>query len=138
LGVAFVGADTTTEWDAAVVARFLAAVPPLIVDPVAASPVIAAIPPAGISPPVTVFPSASVADDARAMDAELAQFRATLNALELGHIQDNWDSGHGLPAHIDGRLLAKCRARIGRDLTPTERRYVRAELAGRAPPLGGQ
>ncbi len=124
-------ADTTTEWDATTVARFLSVMPPFAIATMCTIQVVTNSPATGVPSATSVGMSlAPPGSDAQSgtlgIGAEIVLFRATLAVRELEHIKECWEQGRGLPGYIDGRLLARCRTRIGRDLTAEERRHARA------------
>ena len=102
-------ADTTTEWDATVVGRFLAHQ--------ASAP--------AESMPMTA--GATQAASAVAYDFEtiVTALVATLNDAEIQRLLAFWETATGLPPELDGKLLARCRAETGADLDPSQKRLVR-------------
>ena len=115
-------ADTTTEWDAATVGRFLS---------VAASSTSAAIVPprpAAIGGPVSIL--LTLSDEiCAALDVVAESVHQALTGSEIADIQRYWQTATGLPSDIDRRLLPRCRAALGQDLDNREKRYVRAKLS---------
>jgi uncharacterized LabA/DUF88 family protein len=118
-------ADTTSEWDAATVAKFLSlrSVP----APGAASTVVSK-PPAGARPPV---PPASPAPPAEAVRLQVVakDFADTLVEGDVKSLLAHWTTQRSIPPEFDGRLLAKSRAAVGRDLDIGEKRFVRIQFA---------
>jgi len=117
-------ADTTTEWDAVTVTRFLS----LKAGTLMASRV-------GLMPAAagnTPLPGdSSVAPDARpALNSAIQSFFRSLPQIALNEIESFWSLGKtGIPADVDRRLLATCRSGISRQLEPGETRYMRDRFA---------
>lgn len=101
--------DTTTEWDAATVGKFLTL----------KAGAISAAPPG--PPPATGAPLISAED----VDAVAAEVLATIDGHVAASLHDFWKTTSGLPPEIDGKLLVQCRDRIGRDLSADEKRGLR-------------
>ncbi len=124
-------ADTTTEWDAAVISKFLTVVAPLS-RPVPA-PAPAPAPVAGAAGGgVGALPQVAVAltndDDVfkGIADAEIA----AMDTSDIATLTTFWDSGQrGLPAEVDRPYLGKCRDAVARQLTNDERRAARIYFA---------
>jgi len=123
-------ADTTTEWDQQTVAKFLSAVP--ISSPVSSQPTTAAsatspnntggpVTPTstGLTPTITVLAQIEVVVDA---------YAGILLDTEVSKLKAHWSGVFGIPPEYDGKLIAKCRAEIGRDLALDERRHARARF----------
>ncbi|UXC91406.1 NYN domain-containing protein [Sphingobium sp. RSMS] len=109
-------ADTTTEWDGAMVATFLSTV----AAPAAA---VAAVPaqtqPAGPD---------GKADDAAVIRGVIDGLLAGLSTDDLNDLRTFWMSRQGLPPELDRPMLGRCRDGLSRDLTPDERRSARADF----------
>jgi hypothetical protein len=111
-------ADTTTEWDAATVGKFLSVAAPAVT--------------AGV-PNQTTQPSTSQSQGANTQEETIAiLFGATvrdlfdsLDSTDLAALNAFWGDQRGLPQEIDGKLLARCRVNVNRNLDIDERRYVR-------------
>jgi hypothetical protein len=56
------------------------------------------------------------------------QFAANLTDGDLKSLIANWTTQKGVPPEFDGRLLAKSRAEIGRDLDMDEKRFARMKF----------
>ena len=100
-------ADTTTEWDAAHVGRFLT------VRPDAA---------AGGATSAYNEHETSTTDPFAPVIANMV---AALTTSDIAHLGTFWQSRAGLPPEMDGRLIATCRTIVRRDLTTAEKRDVR-------------
>jgi len=108
--------DTTTEWDAPTVSKFLtigpAPKPVAVPVPAIAAPILAAA-----ALPETLYDGV-VTDLLQSVDA-----KATLDLKAL------WSSGtFGIPPEFDGKLLAKGREAAQRELTLPERKQLRARF----------
>lgn len=113
-------ADTTTEWDAAAVGRFLTIHPPLSTPTSHQEP-------AQFDHQV----DADQADNAT-VDADRAQFELvakqlldSLDTTDLQAIALALQTSPGIPREIDGKLLARARVAIRRDLVTREKREIR-------------
>ena len=115
-------ADTTTEWDASTVGRFLS------VAPSSTSATMVPPRPVPIGGPVSV--SLTLSHEVCAeLDVVADSVHRALTSSEIVDIQRFWQTANGLPSDIDRRLLPRCRAALGRDLDNREKRYVRAKLS---------
>jgi uncharacterized LabA/DUF88 family protein len=103
-------ADTTSEWDATTVAKFLSLRSVPAAGTVAATVVTA--PPRGVAAPVASPPVAAPAETEGDIKSLIAY----------------WSTQKGVPPEFDRRLLAKSRDEIGRDLVIEEKRFARAEF----------
>ncbi len=114
--------DTTTEWDAATVAKFLSITPPMAaaVQP-ATQPTSAqqgsnakvtalALTPVGLSPQLESIVDALI---------------VTLDSAALVNLKAHWQNKSDVPPEYDGKLIARCGAALNRALTLTERKLVR-------------
>lgn len=119
-------ADTTTEWDAATVARFLS-VPAVLAGtgsslrlPIPAGPPLSA-------PAVSTSPSELNLDPATAavLHQAVEVVASSIRGSDVAGIIAGWDGKAGLDHAIDGRLLAQARNSLGRDLALHERRAAR-------------
>jgi uncharacterized LabA/DUF88 family protein len=118
-------ADTTTEWDAATVGRFLS------VKPLALAATATVQPP---PQPAPFGPVQAVMPPDLALIEKVAQ--AAASALDTAHIQSLqafWQTGIGLPYEHDSRLIATCRTEIGRDLSQDEKRLARRKFKEAVP-----
>ncbi len=116
-------ADTTTEWDAAVIGRFLSVVPEshvvIATDPTA--PNVVSAPPAALS----IDPSTRAAIDVVAISIHTA-----LDSAAITGVRTFWATSNGLPHELDSKLLGRCRSEVGRNMTFEEKRYARRKLSG--------
>ena len=118
-------ADTTSEWDAATVSKFLSlrSVP----APGLATPTVVGKPLAGTRPPAILVVPAVPAEAARLL-AVAKDFADNLVEGDIKSLVSYWTTQKGVPPEFDGRLLAKSRAAIGRDLDIDERRFIRLQF----------
>ncbi len=119
-------ADTTSEWDAATVGKFLSlrSVPASTV----AAPVVVMQPPAGSRPPAS--PTAPTApQEAARLQSAAQDFASNLAAGDIKSLVAHWLTQRGIPPEFDRRLLAKSRDTIGRDLDIDEKRFIRVEFS---------
>jgi hypothetical protein len=120
-------ADTTSEWDGAVVAKFLSVRSVPAPTPAAAPTVVTALRPGVRMPPP---PAASAAPSTAAQVESVAQqFASTLTDGDIKSLIAHWTTQKGVPPEFDGRLLAKTRAEIGRDLDIDEKRFARMKFS---------
>lgn len=110
-------ADTTTEWDSGVVGKFLTILPSVIIAPT-------------LSPASTQSTNAATnfASNEQAFDSVIKGLVDSLDSNEISDLRSFWVVQNGLPREIDGRLIARCRTEIGRDLEQSEKRLVRAKF----------
>ncbi|MGR4864463.1 NYN domain-containing protein [Caulobacter sp. LARHSG274] len=120
-------ADTTTEWDATVISKFLTVAAPL--SKVAGSPASATGSSQGpVEAPLIVAVASANGDDVfkRVADDEIA----AMDTSDVATLTTFWDSGQqGLPAEVDRPFLGKCRDAVARQLTSDERRAARIYFA---------
>jgi uncharacterized LabA/DUF88 family protein len=131
-------ADTTSEWDTATVEKFLSmrSVPAL--DPTTASTAVTS-PPPGVTAPAPPAASSVVASTvATQLQGSAETFAGSLAEGDIKSLIAHWTTQRGLPREFDGRLLAKSRAAIGRELDMQEKRFAREKFsdAVRARALG--
>lgn len=106
-------ADTTAEWSPDTVRTFLTVRPVFVADP-------AQMPNEG---------EKEILGIEEALTQAVAGFSESLTAEENNALREFWNTGNrGIPADIDGRLLATCRNAIGRHLEPREIRTMRARF----------
>lgn len=79
----------------------------------------------------SVVPSIAGEDIDAAFSRHLEHYVGSLTSREVQELLGFWRTGQGVPTEHDGPLLASCRNRIGRDLTPDERRRLRTEFHAR-------
>jgi len=119
-------ADTTSEWDAATVGKFLSLRSVPANGPVSAAAVVTP-PPVGSAMPLSPKPGATPAAAAD-LQAVAKAFAVQLTDGDIKSLMSYWSTQRGVPPEFDRRLLAKSRDEIGRELDATERRFVRAEF----------
>ncbi|TAH69215.1 MAG: NYN domain-containing protein [Rhodopseudomonas palustris] len=115
-------ADTTSEWKRETVAKFLA-----IRSVAAASPstVAAAISTLDTKPAAPDAPGQPEPEHVSRLKTVAEGFAASLTVGDTMGLIGYWASQKGVPPEFDGRLLAKGRAEVGRDLNVTEKRLIR-------------
>ena len=118
-------ADSTSEWDATTVSKFLSlrSVP----APSAAAPTVVTKPPIGIHPPAAPI-APSMPAEAERLQVIAKDFADGLVDGDIKSLMSYWGTQRGVPPEFDGRLLAKSRAAIGRDLDMSEKRFARIEF----------
>lgn len=118
-------ADTTMVWDAATASRMISLRTPQTVV------VVTTTTPAAVSPPNT---SAVAVPNANAinvtLDATTDSLVGSLTPGDIADIKVFWSTNQvGVPHEFDGKLIATGRTALGRDLTTSERRYVRTRFS---------
>lgn len=119
-------ADTTTEWDKATVAKFL---------------VVKSIEP-GATSAEKLDTNEKESIPTQASDLEGAIFSVIdtllkeLSSEELQKLKLHFDDRPNVPPEYDGKLLARCRAAIGRDLDSAEKKRLRNAFKERALQVG--
>jgi hypothetical protein len=123
--------DTTTEWDAATVSKFLsirapAATAATAALSVATIPILGTVPvpPLAASPVSSALPATVTA----ALDPIIRAMVATLDSSDITALKTLWLTSRSVPREFDGKLLARSRAELGRDLAPDEKRHVRSRF----------
>lgn len=119
-------ADTTSEWDAATVGRFLSLRSVPAAGPVPAATVVTGVP-AGVTPPAPAKPPTAPAEATKLQTVARA-FAGQLTEGDIKSLIAYWATQRGVPPEFDGRLLAKSRAELGRDLDLPEKRFTRTEF----------
>lgn len=119
-------ADTTSEWDAPTVGKFLSLRSVPASGPVAAAAVVTP-PPPGVTPP-TPLPPAAVPAEAAKLQAVAKAFAGQLADGDIKSLIAYWSTQRGVPPEFDRRLLAKSRDEIGRALDAAEKRFSRLEF----------
>ena len=109
-------ADTTTEWDAAVVGTFLSTT---------AAPTDAAIPLSSTTAPAE---QASQTDIQPIVQPVIVTLLSGLTTDDLNNLRNFWNSRQGLPPELDRPMLARCRDGLGRDLSQGEKRSARTQF----------
>jgi uncharacterized LabA/DUF88 family protein len=109
-------ADTTHEWDESVIAPFLNRRSATRTHDV---------------PPTMQMVSSVPTEPAIAVDIEAVIHRvvAEIEESDIAAVADTLASTKMVPPEQDRALLARCRARIGRDLDSSEKKYARARFA---------
>lgn len=113
-------ADSTTEWDKATVEKFLTLRPISISTPTSSSP-------KTVSSAVSAS-SPSSTNQNPAIDKVVTDLVTSLTKSDYAGIQAYAATQRGVPSEYDGKLLARSRAELGRDLTPEEKRHARSEF----------
>jgi uncharacterized LabA/DUF88 family protein len=116
-------ADTTSEWDATTVNKFLSVRSIPAAGPVSAAAIVTPAP-AGVMPPPSPAPTVAPAEAAK-LQAVAQGFAEQLTDGDIRSLVAYWSLKRGIPPEFDGRLLAKCRAAVGRDLDHPQKRYSR-------------
>lgn len=114
-------ADTTTEWSKDTVANFLSVKAPLLTD--------TSVPPVvKVGGTDTSKSRGEKPEKYAELEASAATLMATLDSDEVREVKEFSKNGRGVPPEYDGRLLARTRDAIGRDLDRGEARYIRAHF----------
>jgi len=115
--------DTTTEWDKPTVSKFLSVKPSVMTAP--------PIHTIGPSLPAPQSSGMLAIDNATAasLDAVALSMTNAMGSSEVTAIKTYWKTQRGVPQEIDGKLLARGRAQIGRDLSAEEKRHIRAKFS---------
>jgi uncharacterized LabA/DUF88 family protein len=111
-------ADTTSEWDKATVAKFLS----IRSVPSTAATAAPAVVPAPVAAPT------SPATETQ-LDSVVQTFAGALTDGDIKSLLTFWSTHKGVPPEFDGRLLARCRTEIGRDLSSNEKRLARERFS---------
>jgi hypothetical protein len=121
--------DTTTEWDATAVSKFLSIKPPMTtaIDPALAGLIEAPAATVPATPLASAAPTPSSATMA-ILAVVATSVVASLDSSDTTAIKAFWLTSQGIPREIDGKLLARSRTQLGRDLDMDERRYVRSRF----------
>jgi len=102
-------ADTTSNWDKSVVSRFLS------------------MKPAATDPNTLARPSATdLPSNLAALVSVALSWASELDRSQLTRFAEFRKTNKTLPPDLDGKLLAKAREALGRDLEPQEKRTLRA------------
>ncbi|MFN4283917.1 MAG: NYN domain-containing protein [Alphaproteobacteria bacterium] len=108
--------DTTTEWDKTTVAKFLAIVSPVV------TPVAAVI-------PTTLMTAASHEEVVESAMTEVATtLVTTLDTSTIVSLKEYWKTKNSIPSEYDGKLLGKCRDAIHRELSLSEKKFLRSKF----------
>ena len=115
-------ADTTNEWDAATVAKFLFVRPPKLTAEIAKEPAMTPI----LRPEASTVPVAAGTETP--LDAVVEAFVETLVDSDLDGISVYWETERGVPSEFDRKLLPCGRTALGRNLERDEIKHVRAKF----------
>ena len=110
-------ADTTQEWDAGTVGKFLSHKPPIIVVPAPVA--------------QSVSPASSTVDVI--LDRVAKAVIASMDGNDLAALNTFRQTQKGVPQEFDGKLLGQARTALGRSLDTNERRRVRALFMSSTP-----
>jgi uncharacterized LabA/DUF88 family protein len=116
-------ADTTTEWSTATVAKFLS----IRSVPAIATPTVI-IPPSGTQVSGPIPPTAQPASANAQLEKNAQDFAVVIDDADVKSLVEYWGTQKGVPPEFDGKLLAKSRAEIGRDLNAEEKRFSRRKF----------
>jgi hypothetical protein len=53
---------------------------------------------------------------------------ASLDSSDIAALKTYWLTSKGIPHELDGKLLARSRVQVGRNLDTAEKRYVRSKF----------
>lgn len=109
-------ADTTHEWDRAIIAKFLSTRNSASIDESVSSSTFS---------PASAKSTTIFTDDTPLTDTVIA-FVDVLQPADLASLSVFWKDNRGLPREFDGRLLAVVGAKLGRRLERNEMQDVRA------------
>jgi hypothetical protein len=115
--------DTTTEWDAATVSKFLSIKAPAVTA-IAAAGSVATISMCATAASSGSLPSLSPTITAN-LDPVVDVIVAGLDSSDTTALKGHWSVSRSVPREFDGKLLARSRTELGRDLDADEKRYVR-------------
>jgi hypothetical protein len=119
-------ADTTSEWTKATVAKFLSI--RTLPSKSSTTGIVLAVP---ASPEIRA-PSHAAAPVDRAIAEQIertaGEFVDELSDGDMKSLLSYWTSQRGIPPEFDGRLLARCRSTLERDLDTVEKKFARAEF----------
>jgi hypothetical protein len=131
--------DTTTEWDRATVNKFLSIKAP--VTATFGTAVGATVAPAVQTAAAVANATASTSGPTNSLlplqpptagqlDKVAADLFSTLDSADVTALHTYLESQHGIPREFDGKLLARGRDAVGRDLDSQEKKYIRAKFRG--------
>jgi hypothetical protein len=109
-------ADTTTEWTASTVSKFLSVRIPAV-KPIEAI---------GAAIETPTFVEHGLKSDILAVAKHMGE---EISDTDVIGVQAFWQAQRGVPPEFDGKLLGKTRDALGRDLTPPEKKQVRAAFS---------
>lgn len=110
-------ADTTSEWDRATIEKFLTySAPPAT--------------PAGtvVTTKVIMATSDQPTNMPPELDTAATTLAASIDASDVASLKAHWNTSGTIPPEFDGKLLARCRTELGRNLDLDEKRYIRAKF----------
>jgi hypothetical protein len=119
--------DTTTEWDATAVSKFLSIKPPMTtaIDPALAG----LVNPAATVPQTATSTASAPSSETMAVLAVVANsVVVSLDSSDIAALKTFWLTSRGIPHEIDGKLLARSRVQLGRSLDTAEKRYARSKF----------
>lgn len=123
-------ADTTAEWDKATVAKFLSVLAPVpaptVVVAALGSPASGGSPTTAATMPASAAAALAPAAIGPLVDTVAETMAHSLDTPTIMSLKAYWASKANVPPEFDGKLLARSRAAIGRDLTFDEKKHVRA------------
>ncbi|MCG2628850.1 NYN domain-containing protein [Bradyrhizobium sp. WYCCWR 13023] len=105
-------ADTTGVWDKALVSTFLSERPAVTTT-------------ATLGPASAPIEIPTTSGDSSTIIAVATAMVDTLEGHQLKGIHVYWETERGVPPEFDGKLLARCRDELGRDLIHREKRDAR-------------
>lgn len=111
-------ADTTTEWDQTTVAKFLSIA-------AASTPLQSSAASATTQKQQSALPTTTLDPAIEKVAMDLC---AALDSSTAIRMKALWQTQFGIPPEYDGKLLAQARAALGRDLTLSERKLLRAHF----------
>ncbi len=119
--------DTTTEWSTATVAKFLSV---RSIPAVASPTTVATFTLPARSPAVSAAASQPAPTAALALAEKVAScFADTISDADVKSLIAYWATQRGVPPEFDGKLLARSRSDLGRDLDEIEKRFLRRKFA---------
>lgn len=116
--------DTTNEWHADTIARFLSVRPPKL----AAEPAAVGNEKAATSAQPGILVASTSLDPEGKLDAVVQAFVDTLADSDIDGLSAYWESERGIPSEFDKKLLGCSRSALDRILEREELRYVRAKF----------
>jgi uncharacterized LabA/DUF88 family protein len=120
-------ADTTSEWQSATISSFLTvrSVPAADQTTAAAAVKQASKTSKPAAPAAPGLQNTTATDE---LEKVAIAFAGTLNEGDVKSLLGYWATEKGVPPEFDGRLLAKGRAGINRDLDVSEKRFMRTRF----------
>jgi uncharacterized LabA/DUF88 family protein len=127
-------ADTCSEWDLSIVEKILSlrATCTTSVIATAAPGVASSVATAASAAVLRATAKASIPSEASTLNAVVEQLLGELAQAEVkGAAHFMLANSNNVPHELDGKLLARCRAALGRNLDDASRRYVRSRTRQR-------